>query len=210
MKKPLLQASLLWNGDIQSTLAYFELRSPNIEVCELCCLIDNSGKVLGSGLDKTLIEAQAKSLEETLVFEVLPNREADTLENLLLPALAKRGVTAIGIGVPHKDKKLESKAKEFGIKALWPIENWSKDLIHNAFFGMGHSAITYGSENPKMVGQWVSSKTFQGTQCSKFNSLVIDGPFFQTRLPVTVHPAIDENPTFCELSLISEEWIKEN
>jgi diphthamide synthase (EF-2-diphthine--ammonia ligase) len=190
MAKVRKKTALIWNGDIQDALAFFELKCPDIELRLLISPLKKGGEHWNRPLPSSLLEAQALSLELPILFyEVEKDGNLWDWDESFSNHLLKEGIEVLTAASFEAEPLLEARAKQMGLKTKWPMKEWNLSLCRNAFFSMGHQAIIIEAKDPALVGSLVTSKLFDQFKTQKklpFESFVFEGPFFQKKISVGV------------------------
>ncbi len=216
---------LSWSGGKDSATALFELKSPEYEIVGLLSLFDaNSDRLLLQDLSRSLVEAQAAALDIPLFTVALPSKPSNAVW------MEKMSESLEGIrkkipieGLAFGDSRLEDVKKwrenacsSWNLEAVFPLWGWSPDLIHQAFFGLGHQAVVHCIDpkrvppaflgrmyNPSFVRDLPPSVDSCGVN-SEFHTCVLDGPFFTNPLKLDLGAIYEkEGYQYRELKLLN-------
>jgi uncharacterized protein (TIGR00290 family) len=194
---------LSWSGGKDSALSLFELLSPKYEIVGLLTtFVGPEKRVQMHGIRKELIEAQASSLELPLIcldFEKAPsNEDYEGKLGDLLQRQRTQGLEGVAFGDLHLEdiKKYRQKfLKKLGLKAIFPIWQWSPDQVQAAFFSLKFKAVVHCVKD-KLGADFVGRDYDQALisdlpenvdpcgEKGEFHSFVFDGLPFQKQLKI--------------------------
>ncbi|TVQ78418.1 MAG: hypothetical protein EA369_06845 [Bradymonadales bacterium] len=185
MQKEKKAAALIWKGDIFDALAYFELKSPRIDLQCLIVPVDEEGNLWGSRVPFPLLEAQAESLEISVRKCVLSQWSWEGLSLGCRDLLKDQSLELLAFSDFQRDPDWEKLAKAEGLSLLWPMQSWTIELARNAFLSMGHEALIYESKVPEFLGTAVNRAVLERAMQEGelfFKAFVYNGPFFQRKI----------------------------
>jgi len=204
MSKKRQKVLISWSGGKNSSICFFELKSPGYEVSGLLSTFcQPEKKVQFHEIPEKLIELQANSLGTRLVKQFVPkncsNEEYETKTTELLQAEIKdRGIEAIvfgDTGLEDVRAYREALCSQIGLKAVFPLWDWKENFVNQAFVGLGHQAIVHSIQKnvlpPAFLGRAFNASFVEDLpgrvspsgQNGEFHVFVFDGPFFQEKIP---------------------------
>lgn len=198
---------LSWSGGKDSALSLFELKSPEWDIVGLLTsFVDDPQKSQVSQMHRVprkLLQAQAESLELPLYELLLPPQATNEVyeQSLLvkLEELKKQDIEAIACGDVRLTDVRRFKDKIFkkaGLKSVYPIWEWSSEMILQAFRGLNHRAIVHCIEKQKLPTSFLGREynasfvndlprdVDPAGENGEFHSFVWDGPFFNQVIPI--------------------------
>lgn len=196
---------LSWSGGKDSSIALFELKSPQFEIVGLISsFVGDEKRLQMHEVSMELIEAQAQSLELPLYKIELPEKPTNEVyekawREKLDQLQSEIGVEAVAFGDIHLEdirKYREKLVKSVGLKAVFPLWAWQDQLVVNAFGGLNHSGIVHCIEDGKLpeafLGREYNASFVEDLpmgvspigENGEFHSFIYDGPFMQQRLPL--------------------------
>lgn len=209
---------LNWSGGQESAVSLFELKSPEYEVVGLLSVFGaNDDRLQWSDLPRSLVEAQARSLELPL-FEAFLPQQADgktsdeewmkAVSGCVEQAKKKTQVEALAFSDVHLidiKKWRQDFCQRLGLEAVFPLWGWEPGLVHQAFFGLGHQGILHGLKSPPIrkeaLGRAFNSHFVEQLppDCDslgsfgEFFNFVWDGPFFSEQILVELGRPYEKN-----------------
>jgi uncharacterized protein (TIGR00290 family) len=217
---------LFWGGGKDSALSLFELKSPEFEIIGLLSTFEaGTDRLQVSDAHRDLVEAQAAACEMLLYSASLPRGCAskayiDKVGEVITEIRKTKRVDCAAFGNVRleevKNFWLEACAT-WNVEAVFPLWGWSAQLIHQAFFGLGHQAIVHSLDTkkvpPAFLGRHFNASFVRDLppsvdscgESAEFQTFVTDGPFFSKPLRIDLGEVYDkEKFQYRELRLKSE------
>jgi uncharacterized protein (TIGR00290 family) len=218
--------ALSWSGGKDACLAlYYLINSEQYEIDHLHTVIgEETDRVGMHGIQRSLIEAQAKSLKIPLKISYLPsdqsNKSYDQVMQEYTGFCKEKGIYTIAFGdifLEDLRKYREDKMTEEGMKCIFPLwKKPTKDVI-NEFLTLGfHTKICAGDASKirkELIGQTITHDLLKNLaedidpcgENGEFHTFVYDGPLFQKGIE-TVLKSIQSH--FYEYQIEEEKEIK--
>lgn len=197
---------LSWNGDKDSAVSFFELKSPDYEIVGLISVViqEDNPRLKSNDIPIELIEAQARALDLPLIQVPLSERMTKELETAAFQEAIETfqkstEVDAIAFN-ENTDEKMKKEqlelAKDLNLQAVFPLWGWPPALLVQAFEGLGHQALVHAIDSakikPDLLGRHFNKAFIEELKpglsiCGhngEFQTFVFSGPFFEFVIPV--------------------------
>lgn len=195
-----------WSGGKDASAAlHLLLKDPTYEVIELHTAISSEHqRVSMHGIDKSLIEAQAKSIGIPLVFiQINPDASNASYEaalNTYYETLVDRAITHIGFGdIFLADLKIyrEQLMAKFNLTGVYPLWQQNTSVLASQFIKDGFKTVICASNkalfNPSICGKNYTQQLIQALndeidpcgENGEFHSFTYAGPIFRKEIPIS-------------------------
>jgi len=148
-----------WSGGKDSCLALYRALKAGFKVNYLLSMLDEDGvKSKGHGLDKSLLNAQAKALGIPIIYGKASWETYEEEFKRIIKSLKNKGIQGGIFGdiklQEHKEW-VEKVCGEVGIKAFEPLWNEKYETLLGEFFGKGFEALIINVKTSLIDDEWV-------------------------------------------------------
>lgn len=200
-----MKVSVSWSGGKDSTMALYRLlNDERYEVVSLHTVFDKDTQRVGMhGVHKSLIEAQAKSLNLPLDVIFLPSsKNHNAYDNVMgnyCRKLKNQGVEAVAYGdIFLEDLKVyrEKQLLSVGLKGIFPLWGKNTNELVNNFWKDGFRTVICAGQSSifaeEQVGQELTQPIVKQLPANvdpcgengEFHTFVFDGPIFSKSIPI--------------------------
>jgi uncharacterized protein (TIGR00290 family) len=193
-----------WSGGKDSSLCLPKLLESNeYDICGLLTTVNKEkGRVSMHGIREKLIHLQAKQIGIPLHCIMLPDsldmEQYDQIMSDSLRALKEKGVHFGAFGdifLEDLRKYRESRLKEIGVEAIFPLWNKNTDQLAREFIKLGFKAVVASVDgrvlDASFVGRKFNHQFLEDLpdgvdpcgENGEFHSFVFDGPIFKRPVP---------------------------
>ena len=148
-----------WSGGKDSCLALYRALKAGFKVNYLLSMLDEDGvKSKGHGLDRSLLNAQAKALGIPIIYGKASWETYEEEFKRIIKSLKNKGIQGGIFGdiklQEHKEW-VEKVCGEVGIKAFEPLWNEKYETLLGEFFGKGFEALIINVKTSLIGDEWV-------------------------------------------------------